>query len=177
MNCTIDSCDKIRITKLYCPKHYARVRKYGSPEIKMPTGNKVQHLNCTVENCNKKHRAKGYCNMHYRRYRLRGNPLSVINTGKKINRQGYVQIRTVKGDGKNGTYELEHRLVMEKNIGRKLFDHETVHHKNGIKDDNRIENLELWSKAQPAGQRVEDKIQYAIEILQRYKPELLGGNQ
>lgn len=57
---------------------------------------------------------------------------------------------------------------MEEMIGRPLLKHENVHHKNGMRDDNRPENLELWSKAQPPGQRVEDKIQWAIELLSAY---------
>lgn len=40
--------------------------------------------------------------------------------------------------------------------------------------DNRIENLELWSVAQPKGQRKEDKVAYAVEILRRYRPDLLA---
>lgn len=57
---------------------------------------------------------------------------------------------------------------MEKYLGRELIKGENVHHRNGIKNDNRIENLELWSTHQPYGQRVEDKLAYAYEIISLY---------
>ena len=64
---------------------------------------------------------------------------------------------------------FEHRYVMEQMIGRQLTRKETVHHKNGVRTDNRPENLELWASSQPAGQRVEDLVAWAHEIIDRYE--------
>ena len=85
------------------------------------------------------------------------------------NLKGYKIVILLDSDGKKylrRTYE--HVLVMEKMIGRLLVKGETIHHKNGVRDDNRPENLELWNKGQPAGQRVEDRIKYYIEFLELY---------
>lgn len=73
------------------------------------------------------------------------------------------------------TYRFEHRIVMEEFLGRKLLPEETVHHKNGKKDDNRIENLELWASNHPSGQRIEDLVAWAREILERYEGLELPG--
>ena len=141
--------------------------------LDMPRGNFSKYAHCTIGDCTKKHRAKGMCQMHYRRNYLYGNPEVIMNTGVKEDKGGYVQIRTEAGNGKKGKYTYEHRLVMEQMLGRKLLANETVHHKNGIRNDNRPENLELWSKAQPAGQRLEDKLEWAIDFIKQYKPEIL----
>lgn len=63
---------------------------------------------------------------------------------------------------------MEHRKVMSDYLGRPLLRHENVHHKNGDRVDNRLVNLELWSSMQPSGQRVEDKVAYAREIMALY---------
>lgn len=65
---------------------------------------------------------------------------------------------------------------MSDQLGRKLTPSENVHHINGVRDDNRLENLELWNKSQPAGQRARDKIDYALSIVRLYCPEVLKSD-
>jgi hypothetical protein len=69
--------------------------------------------------------------------------------------------------GPNG-YVFEHILVIESVLGRQLWPDENVHHRNGVRDDNRPENLELWIRPQPPGIRVEDAVRWARTILARY---------
>lgn len=88
---------------------------------------------------------------------------------KWANAYGYITLYAPEHYGSNKYGQiLEHRYVMEQHLGRKLLPQETVHHINGVRDDNRIENLELWTTSQPPGQRVEDKVAWAKEILALY---------
>ncbi|WP_404433291.1 HNH endonuclease [Microbacterium lacus] len=65
-------------------------------------------------------------------------------------------------------------MVIAEQLGRPLLPSENVHHRNGDRADNRLENLELWSTTQPSGQRVEDKVEWAVELLRLYAPALLA---
>lgn len=122
---------------------------------------------CAIEGCAKSVRVRGWCVMHYTRWRRHGDPLADYRGKRGGNRvpvgsrntteNGYVRIKVADND-----WRLEHRRVMEQHIGRPLASHENVHHLNGDRRDNRIENLELWSRAQPAGQRDVEMVRHWV---------------
>lgn len=107
----------------------------------------------------------GYCEGHHstlgREWRVPGS--------RCVSSEGYVMVKL-----DDGSYGAEHRMVMETHVGRRLERGETVHHVNGDRADNRIENLELWYRPQPAGQRVQDLLQYAVEFHREHLIEMLG---
>lgn len=93
-----------------------------------------------------------------------GEKSNVWKGGRYKDDHGYIRIYK-KDNGKKHPYVGEHRLVMEKYLGRKLYDFENIHHLNGKRDDNRLENLELWMKSQPWGVRVKDFLKiYSTEV-------------
>jgi len=103
-----------------------------------------------AKNCEKCHHIKG-----------EGSPS--WKGGRCHLKNGYVLVYT-----SSKKYKFEHVLLMEKKLGRELLEGENVHHRNGIRDDNRLNNLELWIRPQPSGIRVSDAIKWANEIIKRY---------
>lgn len=93
------------------------------------------------------------------------------NKGGRIkDKAGYIQIwKPEHPNAKIAGYIHEHRLIMSEHLGRPLLTHENIHHKNGKRDDNRLENLELWTTMQPAGKRPEDLLEFAKQIIKLYE--------
>lgn len=73
------------------------------------------------------------------------------------NAHGYVYRSTLAG------LKAEHRLAMAALLGRPLHPGETVHHRNGIRHDNRPHNLELWATHHGSGQRLDDLLRWVVE--------------
>lgn len=101
-----------------------------------------------------------------------------LKSGRFVNSQGYVRIYIDPNDffasmrTKDG-YILEHRLVMAKHLGRCLHSWEIIHHLNGIKDDNRIENLQLVTEDRHKQITIlENKIRKLIKVQDELKKEI-----
>lgn len=167
----------------YCKAHARRALKHGDPQAHLPLRLKSKTGVCEVPECEYKVQARGLCATHDWRLKNWG---TLDTAGRRLKFRAEIGDRRVDGDGYvkvrmpdhpeahlNG-WAYEHRMVMSDFLKRPLVRGvENVHHINGIRHDNRIENLELWNTSQPSGQRPEDKVRYALEILRLYRPEAL----
>lgn len=126
---------------------------------------------CNIEGCQKKATGElGMCSMHYVRHR-KGVDMTKPPRQKRNNINAYGYVMRNQGERRR----LEHRIVMERHLGRALAPWENVHHLNGIRHDNDIDNLQLWVTPQPKGQRPEDLAQWVIDNYRPLVQQILRG--
>ena len=175
--CTVDGCGRNAVVlNRMCQTHSKHMQKYGKTyPIKYRESGRI----CGFEGCERKHVALGLCGVHRTQQRS-GRTLTPVRAYVEADLDdpstwprfsdgnGYILL-TVQKDYVVKSI-LEHRHVMQQHLGRDLLDGENVHHINGVRSDNRISNLELWSTSQPPGQRAIDKLNWARELMELYGP-------
>lgn len=188
--CSVEGCDKPHEARGWCAAHYRRWRIHGDARVDIPVLRRNEGA-CRMEGCERSAAKRGMCELHYLRWRRSQKTCSVESCGAgaiarelcskhywrwqkygdpdypvaskapngsgSLNQLGYREITV------NGGRMFEHRHVMEQMLGRPLRDFENVHHINGIRDDNRPENLELWVKPQAPGQRAADLAEWVVD--------------
>lgn len=177
--CQFDDCERPFSSKGLCKSHYMQ-QWAGKPLT--PLDQPRERRECAFRGCRQTAHTKGWCRGHYSQTRRGGDlrPLRIWEYKPRLDAKGYViewsdHPNARKRPGRKGGIILQHVRVMSEMLGRPLQPNERVHHRNGVRHDNRSANLELWVKTQPSGQRATDLVVWAREILDRYERVVDAG--
>ena len=171
--CAVDWCESDVKSKSLCGTHYIQMLRHGRilPKHEKLIENKRV---CAEDGCEQITVGKKLlkCEDHITRYS--GEPAIFDHLGREwvmdgMNNVGY-RVRAFRSGSKR-MRRMEHRVIMETVLERELLPNENVHHINGVRWDNRIENLELWVTRQPSGARISDLLDWSRDYLSKYGNE------
>lgn len=159
--CEVEGCDRPTRCKGLCNKHYERLRRTGSIGVAGDARRKPA-VQCSVDGCPKEAKARTLCAGHYANWRTTGDPIP-------RKRPTYGQnVPRVNARGYRIVYDPEHPLAMADGY---VYEHRKVawdeglltdpnlivHHRNGDRGDNRIENLEVKAQGVHVREHVEER--------------------
>ena len=171
VQCAAKGCHLDATAKDWCGIHYSRDYSTGDISEDTPVSWHYRKFGeeCLEEGCTRQSIKRYLCGKCYAKRYRDGTPMPERRIEPFPYSDGYLAVNV---DGKK---IFHHRYVWEQHYKVKLQPGQNIHHINGVRDDNHIDNLELWDTSQPQGQRVLDKLHWAVEMFLRYAPEELSG--
>jgi hypothetical protein len=173
--CAVQGCGQRVKARGLCDRHYKKQRRPPCERdgCERPAARRglcqacydderLRGRECIVSGCARQQRARGWCALHYNRWLTEGDP------GEASSRRDYgagtIDVHGYRWISVDGRARREHHVVMEQMLDRGIRRFETVHHRNGLRADNRPENLELWASAHPPGARAEDLVDWVVTM-------------